>query len=227
MASSRIDTDNVVAQLEALIVTGALPAGSKLIEQALAEKLGVSRGPLREAIRALEGRRIVERVQNAGARVVNPSIDDIEQILMMREALEGMACRQAAENMTLGEVNGLKACLSADEQRMKAEGLGATFVHGTEDNDFHARIAKGSRNRWLEDSLCRDLYSLLRICRLKQASVGDRIEAARAEHFEIVELIQKRDPDGAEHAMRAHVRRGRERLLAELRDSERSTVVTS
>lgn len=220
MVQAGVDTTNtVVAHLEALIVTGELPAGSKLIEQTLAERLGVGRGPLREAIRTLEGRRIVERTQNAGVRVVNPSIADIEQILLMREALEGLACRQAAENMTLREVNELRACLSDDEQRMKTEGLGAVFRYGTEDNDFHARIAKGSRNRWLEEILCRDLYSLLRICRLRQASVGDRMETARHDHFAIVDLIQKRDPEAAEKAMRTHIRLGRERLIEALRSA--------
>src|SRR5919205_662939 len=91
--------DQVVVKLEELILSGHYRPGEKLREQSLAEELGVSRGPLREAIRTLEGRRLLERTPRTGVQVVGLSIDDLNQILITREALEGMAARQAAENM--------------------------------------------------------------------------------------------------------------------------------
>src|ERR1700730_14858522 len=93
--------DEAVARLESAILSGELVPGQKLSEQALSSQFGISRGPLREAIRTLEGRHLVERTPFSGVRVVQLSVDDIEQLLLMSEALEGMAARHAAENMTL------------------------------------------------------------------------------------------------------------------------------
>ena len=103
-ASEKSLIDSLVSRLEALILSGELPPGAPLREHALAKALGVSRGPLREAIRTLEGRRLLQRIPNSGVRVIELSVEDVEQLLAMREALEGMACRQAAENMTAAEV---------------------------------------------------------------------------------------------------------------------------
>ncbi|MDB5819246.1 MAG: GntR family transcriptional regulator [Rhizobacter sp.] len=209
--------DDIASQLQQLIFKGELAPGDKLGEQALADRLGASRGPLREAIRTLEGRRILERTPNAGVRVVKLSVDDLEQILMTREALEGMAARLAAENMTLPEVIDLRACLSSNARLMAREGLGAVFRSGTQDNDFHARLVKGSRNFWISELLCRDLYALLQIYRLKSARSANRLAAAHEEHGQILDAVQARDPDLAESLMRAHIKRGRERLLSEAR----------
>ncbi|MDB5826921.1 MAG: GntR family transcriptional regulator [Variovorax sp.] len=202
-------------QIQLMIFKGELAPGDKLGEQVLADRFGTGRGPLREAIRTLEGRRILERIPNAGVRVVKLSVDDLEQILMTREALEGMACRLAAENMTLREVKDLRACLATNAKLMTKEGLGAVFRDGSQDNDFHSRLVKGSRNVWLANFLCGDLYALLQVYRMKSARTGDRLSAAHDEHLEILDAVQARDPDEAELRMRAHIQRGRERLLDE------------
>ena len=97
-AQSLVDT--LVERIEAAIMNGDLQPGSKISEQALATSLGVSRGPLREAIRRLEGRKLLERTPNIGARVASLSPGDLYEILQVREALEGMACGLAATNMT-------------------------------------------------------------------------------------------------------------------------------
>ena len=92
---------NAVEQMERMILSGDLPPGAKLREVALAQAIGVGRGPLREAIRILEGRRLLQRTPNAGVSVIAPSLDDFEQLLVTREALEGMAARLAAWSMPL------------------------------------------------------------------------------------------------------------------------------
>ena len=203
-------TDHVVERLEQLILGGRYQPGEKLREQTLAEELGVSRGPLREAIRTLEGRRLLERTPRAGVQVVGVSLSDLEQILVTREALEGMAARQAAENMTVAEVNALRQTVSGLESRPQ-DAAGAVFSAGP-DNDFHRLIAKGSRNRWLENLLVKDVYSLLRLYRMQAArrpDVTDRL----AEHHTIINRIHARDGEGAEAAMRAHLRGSRARML--------------
>lgn len=215
LLSSRVMIDDTVARLEELIMRGELPAGSRLREQQLADTLGVSRGPLREAIRTLEGRRLLERIPHAGVRVVQLSLADIEQLLAMREALEGMACRQAAEHMTGPEIRQLRETASRIEQLI-SEGSETMFASGL-DNDFHRQIAQGSRNQWIRRLLCEDLYSLLRLYRLHGVRQPDNTAHITAsEHHVIIDRIHARDPDGAEQAMREHIRHSRQRLLNQI-----------
>ncbi len=208
---SRVRSDHVVEKLEQLILEGHYRPGEKLREQVLADELGVSRAPLREAIRTLEGRRLLARTPRSGVQVVGLSIDDLEQILVTREALEGMAARQAAENMTVAEVNALRSATTALETGTDSA-VGAVYRSGP-DNDFHRLIAKGSRNSWLEELLIRDIYSLLRIYRIQAARRPD-VQDSLAEHHAIIDRIHARDGDGAEAAMRAHLRGARERAMA-------------
>jgi DNA-binding GntR family transcriptional regulator len=93
-------------------------------------------------------------------RVVQLSLEDLEQLLAMREALEGMACRQAAEHMTAPEIRRLRETAIRIEELLE-QGPQSIFASqaGT---DFHRQIAVGSRNKWIERELCGDLYSLLR-----------------------------------------------------------------
>ena len=216
LLSAGVMIDDTVAQLEALIMRGELQPGDRLREQQLADRLGVSRGPLREAIRTLEGRRLLERTPHAGVRVVQLSLEDLEQLLAMREALEGMACRQAAEQMTVHEIRTLRETATRIESLINE---GSQFIFaGQIDADFHLQIAIGSRNQWIRRLLCEDLYSLLRLYRLHAVRQPDSVALVTAkEHHEIIDRIHARDPDGAEQTMREHVRHSRDRLLAQIR----------
>jgi len=203
-------TDHVVEKLEQLILGGHYQPGAKLREQSLAEELGVSRGPLREAIRTLEGRKLLERTPRSGVQVVGLSIDDLAQILVTREALEGMAARQAADNMTTAEVNALRQT-GLVHQTLPQDAQGTVYERGP-DNDFHRLIAEGSRNRWLAGMLVRDVYSLLRLYRAK-ASLSPALPDRLREHDAIIDRIHARDGEGAEAAMREHMRGARLRTL--------------
>ena len=100
--------DKVCEQLVTAIVRGDIPPGQKISEPELARTYGISRGPLREAIRHLEGLRLVVRIPHVGARVVSLSPEELVEIYRIREALEGMACRLAAENMSTAEIDSLR-----------------------------------------------------------------------------------------------------------------------
>ena len=103
--------DKVFDLLIDAIVRGELPPGSRIREAALARQLGISRGPLREALRRLEGRKLLEYTPNLGMRVASVALNDLIEIFQMREALEGMACRLATENMTDAELEELSSVL--------------------------------------------------------------------------------------------------------------------
>lgn len=200
--------DVVAERIEAAIISGVLEPGSRLSEQALAASLGVSRGPLREAIRRLEGRKLLERTPNIGVRVAALSLKDLNEILQIREALEGMACALAAKNMTDAEIAGLKKLLD-DHERQKSVQEGKGYYQESKDFDFHFRIVTGSRNERLAQLLLGDLYYLLRIYRYKSSTKPGRAVKALQEHKEVVDALDRRDSVLAEQKMREHLRNAR------------------
>lgn len=199
--------DRACAMLERAILSGSLPAGTALGEADLAARLGISRGPVREAMNRLEGRRLLQRVPHAGVRVVCLSDAEVGEIFAMREVLEGLAASLAAEHMDGREIDALEA---AAPFRHTAPGIDA-FSPSEPGEDFHVLLARGSRNGRLIDTLCTDLYSLLQLYRIRSGSSPMRAGSAD-EHREIVEAVRARDGARAERLMRAHVRRARESL---------------
>jgi len=200
--------DVVAARIEAAIVSGVLEPGAKLSEQGLAQSLGVSRGPLREAIRRLEGRKLLTRTPNIGVRVAELSLTDLRNLLEVREALEGMAAGLAAKNMTDAEIAALGKLLeSHGKQKAVAEGTG--YYQESKDFDFHFRVVHASGNARLAEMLTGDLYYLLRVYRYKSSTKPGRAQEALDEHRKIVAALKARDPVAAEAAMREHLRHAR------------------
>lgn len=210
--------DVVAERIEAAIIDGRLEPGSRLSEQALANSLGVSRGPLREAIRRLEGRKLLERTPNIGVRVAALSLKDLKELLEVREALEGMACALAAKNMSNGEIADLARLLATHEKQKEVQ-EGTGYYQESKDFDFHFRILAGSGNQRLQQMLTGDLYYLLRVYRYKSSTKPGRAHEALDEHRRIVAALERRDAAAAEKAMRQHLRNARlyveEQLAAE------------
>ena len=211
-ASERLIAPNLSAlafeRLERAIMEGEIKPGERLSESALARRYGISRGPLREAIGQLEGRRLVERVSHQGARVVSLSNADLLDLLTIREALEGMACRLAASRMTDAQIQRPEALLEgpARDEAMKA---GRGYFQAPGEGDFHQIILDASGNARLKGMLDDELYSLLRLYRHRMSMRPGRPAAALEEHREIVAALRTRDGDRAEAAMRAHIRSSR------------------
>ena len=205
--------DAVTERIETAIVSGTLEPGSKLSEQALAKSLGVSRGPLREAIRRLEGRKLLERTPNIGVRVAALSVKDISEILQVHEALQGMACALAAKNMEDAEIAALKEVLAQHKKRLSGPKMAKGQGKGSEDVDldldFHFRIIMGSWNKRLTQLLVEDLSYLLWGYRHRPSVMRGRGVKTIQEHQEIVAALVRRDAVGAEQKMRQHIRNGR------------------
>ncbi|WP_243209522.1 GntR family transcriptional regulator, partial [Pseudomonas aeruginosa] len=100
-------SEHVFRKIQSAIVSGEIAPGSKISEPELARTYGISRGPLREAIHRLEGLRLLVRVPHVGARVVSLSHAELIELYEIRESLEGMACRLAAERMSQAEIDEL------------------------------------------------------------------------------------------------------------------------
>ena len=214
--------DQAFDQIVTAIVRGDLAPGERLSESSLARTLGISRGPLREAIRRLEGRKLVERTPHVGARVVSLTPEDLVEIFFVREALEGMACRLATERMSDAELDRLAARLSEHESSVDlAAGVG--YFQEAGDNDFHFLVAQGSKSAKLIELLCDELYYLMRVYRFRSSVRPGRAHQALVEHRDILEAMRAREPDRAEALIRAHIAEARQILAA----SASAGVVTS
>ena len=197
-------SEQVFHTLKEAIIAGELAQGSKIIEDELAKHYGISRGPLREAIRRLEGLRLVVRVPHAGTRVVTLTPSMMQEIYTVREALEGMSARLAASHMQDADISELKALLVAHENSIE-KSHGKEYLQREGDLDFHFRIAQASNNQWLMQLLSSELYQLLRMCRHRSSQTPERPLRALKEHRNIVDAIANRDPELAEILMRRHI----------------------
>ncbi len=212
---SRTLADRVCEQIVTAIVVGEIPPGYKISEPELARTYGISRGPLREAIRRLEGLRLVERKPHVGARVVKLSAEELVEIYRVREALEGMACRQAAENMPQDEINSLRELLDEHERTID-ELDGRSYFQKEGDLDFHFRIVAGSKNAKMREILGGELYHLVRMYRYQFSVSSSRPKRALKEHRQIVDAIDARDPELAEMLMRRHISAARRNIEEKL-----------
>lgn len=194
--------DVITERIEQAILVGDLPLGCELNEKQMAEQLGVSRSPLREALRSLEGKKLVERLPNLGPRVVSISPADVREIYLLRGVLEGLACRLAAEGFTAQQRSDLQRLATQGRQQVAANLKSYSFV---KDLDFHQFIIFGTGNRRLSDLLMGELHYLLRVLRARARGLVERPVIALDEHMAIAEAIDARDGDRAESLMRAHV----------------------
>lgn len=215
---------NLFEHLVDMIVNGGYGPGAKISEPELARTLGVSRGPLREAIMRVESLGLIERIPHVGARVIELTPEHLSEIYAVRESLEGMAARLAARLISEEEVAGLEKLLNAHTDHIgRVEG--SSYFHQQGDFDFHYRIIKASRNKKLISLLCDELYHLLRMYRYQSPRSHSRPQQALAEHQHILAAIKERDEELAEMLMRRHISRSRqliEQKLAEQQEEQAS-----
>ncbi len=205
--------DRLFEHLKTAIFEGDIAVGSKLSEPELARDYQVSRGALREAIGRLEACRLVTRKTNVGARVIDLSTQNLMEIFQVRESLEGMAARLAAESISDEEMSSLEALLELHEQDIEnSEDHGYFQKEG--DLDFHYQIVLASHNATLFNLLCNDLYQVVRLYRYQFGMRSNRASQAFNEHRHIVAAIKRGDGEMAEHIMRAHIRASRDSVEA-------------
>lgn len=204
--------DQAFQKLVEAISRGDFEPGQAIKEVRIAKQLGISRGPLREAMNRLEARNLVERRARFGVHIVRLSQKDLAELFTVREALEGMACRLAATSMSDQEIDALSNLL---EEHGRSKGLrtGSDYYQGSADEDFHFRIVRGSSNTRLIKALCEDLYYQIRIYRYRSSVSPGRAHAAFEEHKAIVQALRARDPNRAEAAMRKHISNAQANLV--------------
>jgi len=201
-------------RLIAEIRSGALAPGDRLTETDLAERLGISRTPVREAIRALEADGLVVHVPRVGASIRRLTYPEVTELYEMRTVLEGTAARLAARTASDVELAELRrisdemGVLQADPARMYLL-----------NRQFHRTLLDAARNRFLLDAVA-GLEKTLLILGPTTMEDATRAAGAQAEHEAVLAALQARDGDRAESLMRAHISAAHGMRLRQFRADE-------
>ena len=202
----------VYLRLEEEILSGELERGTSLGEIALAKRLGVSRTPIRGALHRLSEEGLVEISPNRGASVLGINIDDLVDIYMLRERVEGLASSLAATRITEEELARLTEAVELAEFYISKNDT----EHIKElDTVFHSIIYKASGSRFLAGTLS-ELHRKIKAYRKRSFSVPGRVDKSENEHREILEAIKRGDAEMADRLTSLHVRRALDNMLTSL-----------
>lgn len=185
------------------ILEGKYKEGEELREITLGKELGVSRTPVREALRQLELEGLVRIVPNKGAFVTGITGKDVTDIYMIRSLLEGLCARWATEHIQEEQIEELEEILLLSEFHLKKNKETANQVTKL-DGEFHEVLYKASNSRILEHVLS-DFHKYVQMARRTSVTNLERAEKSIAEHKEILAAIRSKDADLAEQLANVHI----------------------
>ncbi|MBX3605814.1 MAG: GntR family transcriptional regulator [Piscinibacter sp.] len=196
--------EQVAERLRQRILAHALAPGSWIDEQALAAEYGISRTPLREALKVLAAEGLVTMKLRRGAYVTEVSERDLSEVFHLLALLESDAASVAAERATVDELRELRAIHAELEANVHDRDR---FFAANE--RFHLRLLEIADNRW-RIQLVADLRKVMKLNRRQSLLRQGRIEASLLEHRRLLAALEKRDAGRAQALMRAHLDAGRE-----------------
>lgn len=203
---------SVADQLREMIIEGRLPAGTHLNERMLCDSLGVSRTPLREALRQLSSQGLVQIQPNRGARVVALSVEDVRESFQVMGALEALSGELACLQVTDAEIAEIRALTYEMQACHARRDLSAYYRLNCA---IHEHINRASRNRLLAE-----VYATLNLriqnLRFRSNLNPDKWDAAMREHIQMVDALAARDGVRLAAILRAHMRRKGETVLEDM-----------
>ena len=206
----------VAERLRLLIDSGELAPGTRLNENELCQNMGVSRTPLREAIRSLATEGLVELQPNRGAIVSVVSQDDVTEILPIMASLEGLGGRLAAVHMQTDQIKQIRQI----HAQMVTHYQNNEVTEYFETNRLiHELITEGSGNQTLVDTI-NSLSAKVRRARFSAQMTRESWAKAVSEHEKMVTALEARDPDRLEAILIQHVETKRTTILGSLQQSE-------
>ena len=184
------------------ILDGDIPSGERLIETEIADQLGVSRMPVREALRMLESEGLINQIPHKGLIVAEYTENDIREYYTIREALEVCAIKIVIDKISKEELEELKMyCRKAEE----AHAAGDIEMVCRWTAKFNERIYDSCEMPRLKEQI-KTTQKYLRTFRFTSFKEASRTEQALKEHAEIIRLVEKKDYEGAAHATSVHLR---------------------
>jgi len=187
--------------LKESIIKGFLEPGTKLLENKIAEKMQVSRTPVREAMQKLVAEGFVKTTPNQTMVVTEVSPEDVKEVLQIRGVLEGLAARIAAKKINRREIDELENVVAQMSLYVSKENLSS---YCKVDDEFHDLILNICGNKWIiqiRDNLGSFIYRF----RIKSLSVPGRLKCSLKEHQAIMEALKKRDSVEADRLSQVHM----------------------
>ena len=200
--------EQVAERLRSRIFAHELEPGAWIDEQALAEKYGISRTPLREALKVLASEGLVTLKPRRGCYVTELSEQDLDEIFPLMAMLEGRCAFEAAEKAKPADIKRLKA-IHAELEKQAAAGDVDRFFEVNQ--DFHVALQQLAGNRWLAQMI-EDLRKVMKLRRRDSLRLDGRIADSLAEHRAVLDALAAHDAKTAEKRMRAHLLSGRAAL---------------
>ena len=213
-AKTRDLSRQVYTRLREAILSSELLPGHKLSHQALAERLGVSHTPLREAFGKLSQEGYVRHIQNRGYFVSDFSRKEVEDLLEIREALEIHALRRNVEGLEGAALRALRNCQAA-YRRAVTRGSDTDRLH--HDRAFHLALAGISGNGALIETLER-VFDRINLKRRIDGLSPDRGVEALAEHQALLSALEVRDLGRARSALKRHLKKNKKNVLKPMRE---------
>ena len=198
--------EDVAERLREQIFSHELAPGSWLDEQSLAIAFGISRTPMREAIKVLASEGLVTIKMNKGAYVTEVDRRDLEQIFTVLSLLEGQAAKETAIKASEAQLTQLDNLHHRLEKAAADRDTDQFFDINVK---FHDLIQEIAGNKWM-NGVIEDLRKVLKLQRRDSLTRSGRLLSSLVEHREILQAILKRDPQASEQAMRKHLARGLE-----------------
>ena len=193
--------DGVAARLRDMVFERQLAPGSWIDELALAAQWQISRTPLREAIKVLAAEGLVMLVPRRGARVVELTDEDAEQLFPVMAMLEGRCALEATRRASDDDLAELQRLHQGLERHAAALNLDGYY---RVNHEFHSQVQALAANRWL-DRATGDLRRFMRLWRGRQLKLPGRIQASLNEHRVLIDAMRQRDALRAERAMHDHL----------------------
>jgi DNA-binding GntR family transcriptional regulator len=203
--------EEVAERLRTRIYAHELPPGSWIDEQALADTFGISRTPMREALKVLAGEGLVRLEPRRGCYVAQLSEQDLDEIFPVMALLEGRVAWEAASRMKDADLVRLEKIHAALEKSAAANDTDRFFELNQE---FHSMLQDLAGNRWLKQMID-DARKVLKLTRRDSLRLEGRLRQSLSEHARILDALRKRDAAAASAAMHDHLISGR-RALAKL-----------
>ncbi|MGC8203590.1 GntR family transcriptional regulator [Aliiroseovarius sp. PTFE2010] len=210
--SKRLQSELIADQLASEIISGVLTAGSKLEEQRLTERFGVSRTPIREALHTLASRSLVNRIPYKGVVVASLSRARVEEMFEAMGEIEGLCGRFAAERMTIGERAQLELLHNEMDELAAAKEIEAYEATNT---TFHQSIYLATHNQDMIE-IAQTLRMKLAPFRKSQLRAEKRMLQSSQEHDRIVSALLDRDARTAEKALRRHMVSAAKEVLSQM-----------
>lgn len=199
------------------IIDGRLPPGRKLEEVVLAERFKASRTPIREALRELNARGLIELTPHKGGVVASISVDDLSDMLEAMCELDALCCRLSAQRMSAMQKKQLEMLHVQSKQCMDA---GDEAGYLALNREFHQLLSAGTQNKTLM-ALIDSHRERLAPFRAAQSDVEERFTVSFDEHEKVVEAVLASDAEGAYNAMRSHTARLSIHVLDRLQHSRK------